>query len=146
MPLIPTVDIGPFDGDAGQALDLFDLIGKGVAVMGAAGTVEALQRTPQLERIAPIRDVAGRDNPIEQGSLIMAADFVEFSSTSDWKQAASGAMHSSDWDRMDMVRNRLATMAELITDFIRAAPGRSVPPGAIIEIEITLRERLRSSA
>ena len=37
MALVAPVHIGPLDGDAGQALDLLDLPGQGMAVVGITG-------------------------------------------------------------------------------------------------------------
>lgn len=37
VPLVAAIDIGPLDGNAGQALNLLDLPGEGVAILGIAG-------------------------------------------------------------------------------------------------------------
>lgn len=37
VPLVAAIDIGPLDGNAGQALNMLDLPGEGVAIVGIAG-------------------------------------------------------------------------------------------------------------
>ena len=71
----------------------------------------------------------------------MDASFFQYAETPEWAHGTSGPTHRSEPEYTDVLRAGMAAVSQLLPGLARTAGGLSLPPGAIVEVEVAVRGR-----